>query len=132
MAQAGDYYEIVLKEAHLEWGSRGESRVNSPRHEEESYIQIPSREALKLEIQKGDIYQAVSSDGNFIGEVKASGSQGPNNAYAKQFQGYGNLRTIGHWLKTQLNAQPGDIVRVVFTSENEVTFNFIRQIHTSS
>jgi len=126
MPKAGDIFEVELKPAHIEWGTRGESREDLERSEWEAYIQISAPNAYSFNIMASTVFHAVSSDGQFNHDVLASGSQGPNLEYAKQFEGHHDLKVIGYWLKGYCNAKPGDAVRVEFKSPTDVLFTFIR------
>lgn len=126
MPDVGDWYEVELKEAHLKWGELGPSRRVVTRSYQEAYIQIPLSEARRLNILKAADYHAVSADGYLNHTVRATGSVNRYSPYAKQFQGKGDLKLIGRWLKDYLNAQVGDLVRVEFTSPFDVMFTFIR------
>jgi len=125
MPSAGDSFLVQLKPVHLGWGTIGASRVTNPRHQDEAYIPIPAKVARRYSILKGTDFTATSSDGLFNEQVKASGSTSANSPYAKQFQGKGNLKLIGQWLKNQKGAKPGDRVLVEFLSSTEVKFTHI-------
>lgn len=126
MPNTGDTFDVSLQSAHIQWGTRGPSRVGQGRSGKEAYIQISGPNARNFDIRKSTVFHAVSSDGQFNHDVLASGSQGPNLEYAKQFEGHGNLKLIGYWLIDYCDAKPGDIVRVEFTSPTDILFTFIR------
>jgi len=126
MPKAGDTFEVELKPAHIQWGTRGQSRIGQGRSNKEAYIPISIRNARRYNILQATVFHAKSADGYFDHDVLASGSQGDNYEYSKQFHGYGNLKLIGYWLKDYCNAKPGDRVRVEFTSPDDILFTFIR------
>ena len=65
-------------------------------------------------------YTCTSSDKHLSNVIlKASGSQGTDNLYAKQFQGSGNLKTIGSWY-SKIKAKVGDKIKVTFTSPTSI------------
>ena len=90
----------------------------------EGYVPIPLRFARLFSIYSGSIFNATSSDGFINTQVRASGSAGDNLEYAKQFQGSGDLKLFGYWFQ-HVNAQPGDIIQVHFTSSTDVVFTKI-------
>lgn len=121
MPVAGNVYQISLLPAHLRWGTLGDSRRRTPRSPLEAYVPIPLRFARLFSIYSGSIFNGSTSDGFFNTQVRASGSAGDNLEYAKQFQGSGDLKLFGHWFQ-HVNAQPGDIIRVEFTSPMDILF----------
>ncbi|MGE5403331.1 MAG: hypothetical protein ACM3PP_00125 [Candidatus Saccharibacteria bacterium] len=126
MPTAGDFYECTLKEAHLGWGELGPSREDHNRSELEAYIPISKNVAERLLIYKQVDYNGRSSDGFLNCTVRATGSRSAGDPFAKQFQTKGDLREMGRWLKGHCGAVPGDIVRVEFTSQNDVVFTYIQ------
>lgn len=133
MPVAGNGFTVTLKRAHLGWGIVGPSRQGGrKRHYMEAYIPIRLPDAKKFNIFTGVDYDAVSADGFINARVKASGSTGPNNAYAKQFAGLGNLKLLGYWLKGHCKASVGDQVHVEFLSSTKVMFTFIRLVPLGS
>lgn len=126
MPKAGDYYQCVLKEAHLNWGELGPSREEQNRSDLEAYIPISKKDAERLQIYKQTDYNGLSSDGFLNHIVRATGSRSSADLFAKQFQTKGDLEEMGRWLKDYCGAVPGDIVRVEFTSPNDVVFTYIR------
>lgn len=125
MPKAGDSFVVVLKEAHIEWGTRGDSRLGGGRSPKESYIPISLNNAKQYQVMKGTVYHGRSSDGYFNHAVLASGSQGDSLEYAKQFHGLGDLKLIGYWLIDYCQAKPGDQVLVEFTSPRDVMFTLL-------
>ena len=134
MPRCGDYYEVEIKEAHLDWGEyrHTESR---PRIYGEGYIKIPLKAAKELEIynsnKEGDklgrnIFNWTSSDGLYSGKLKAQGSSHAGDMYAKQFAENGDLKKIGKWYE-YCNANIGDSVKVEWVSEIEIRITYIRR-----
>lgn len=130
MAVTGDYFVIVLKNAHLEWGIR-RYKYTRNRIYGEGYIPIPGSVATRLDVYNSNninantIYNCNSVDGFLEGvQLKASGSKSKGDPYAKQFQGYNNLKLLGSWF-SNMNAQVGDRVRVEWVGPNDVTLELI-------
>jgi hypothetical protein len=131
MPSAGDVFYVRLKHAHLRWGTLGASRQVNQRSPLEAYVQIPVSDAEACTILPGTVFRGSSTDGFFNADVRASGSAKKRNnstgittKYAKQFQGSGNLKLFGHWYR-HVNAQPGDMIKVEFTSAHDVQFTKI-------
>ncbi|MGG4496599.1 hypothetical protein [Brevibacillus reuszeri] len=122
MPSAGDSFFIQLKPPHLRWGTLGDSRRYNQRSQFEAYVPIPLNFARQFSIYSGSILNGSTSDGFFSTQVRASGSAGDNLEYAKQFQGSGNLKLFGFWFR-HVNAKPGDLVKVDFTSPTDVVFS---------
>lgn len=129
MAQAGDFYTIELKLAHLKWG---EHRYTNSRGTVygEGYIAIPARIArsfdlLNLNGTNGDdipgknIFFCKSVDGLFEGTLRAQGNQESNSIYAKQFSGDKDLKAVGSWY-CRINAEVGDIIKVSWQSPYDI------------
>lgn len=124
MVRSGQSFEVILKEAHIGWGTHGNSRTGTnSRNEFETYLPISLSVARDLNILTGEIFSCVSSDGYFEGDLKASGSQGISNQFAKNLSKNGDLRALGYWLKDRIKANPGDRVRIEFTDENSVVIS---------
>jgi hypothetical protein len=121
MPSAGNSFVVRLKSSHLRWGTLGDSRKHNQRSRYEAYVQIPLHYARVYSIYSGSIFNGRTSDGFFSTQIRASGSAGDNLKYAKQFQGSGNLKLFGFWFQ-HVQAQPGDLVRVEFTSPTDVLF----------
>lgn len=111
MPRTGNYFDVVLQPAHLNWET--ESRSNTPRNRNEYELYIPIRivNARAYNIRKGEIFNCSSDDGYFEGPLKATGSQGPSKEYGKNFYKDGDLRTLGYWLKDRRHVNVGDIIR---------------------
>lgn len=125
MPKKGDSYTVTLKKSHIEWGSHRHTNTRELIYGE-GYIQIPAEYATKFDIFMSNNpnanieYTCTSSDGT-LSEVilKASGSQGKDNLYAKQFQGSGNLKTIGSWYN-KIKAKVGDKIKITFKSSTSI------------
>jgi hypothetical protein len=121
MPKKDDEFTVILKKAHIEWGTHRHTTTRDLTYGE-GYIQIPSKIATSLDIymsnKKGanTEYTCSLSDGTLNNVIlKASGSQGQNLEYAKQFQGSRNLKAVGDLYHT-INAQIGDKIKISFTS----------------
>ncbi|AND40652.1 MULTISPECIES: hypothetical protein [Bacillaceae] len=126
MPRSGQYFDVELKRAHLNWGTEGASRSVYRRNEYEVYIPISMDNARRYTIRPGELFHCTSADGFFHGPLKATGSQGKLLEYGKNFHKEGDLRALGYWLKDRHNAREGDIVRVEFTGENSILLQFLR------
>lgn len=133
MANAGDMYTIVLKEAHLDWGE-----YRNPTNREpisgEGYIPIPRQYAEAYDIYNSNhnvngygynMFYASSADG-YLQNVTllAQGSSEKGDIYAKQFSVQGHLKTIGSWY-THMGARPGNKVIVKWTSSDTIFLTLI-------
>ena len=128
MPKKGDEFTVTLKKAHIEWGTHRHTRTRDLIYGE-GYIQIPSNIATSLDIYMSNKtcanteYTCSSSDGTLKNVIlKASGSQGQNLEYAKQFQGSGNLKALGDWYHA-INAQIGDEIKISFTSPTDIVLS---------
>lgn len=126
MPQAGDHYTVILKKAHLQWGTHRHTSTRGFVYGE-GYLQIPRAVARRLNIFNSNnstatiIYNCNSVDGILDNvKIKASGSMVAGDTLAKQFQGNGNLQVFGSWY-SQINAKTGDKVVVIWTSPSDVT-----------
>ncbi len=126
LSRTGQSFDVVLKKAHLNWGTEGASRIIKKRNEYEVYIPISIHNAQKYNIKTGEIFDCSSDDGYFQGPLKATGSQGKKLDFGKNFYKEGDLRALGYWLKDRLKASEGDIVRITFTGENSMLLTFIK------
>ncbi|MCK2001038.1 hypothetical protein MZM54_06475 [[Brevibacterium] frigoritolerans] len=127
MNRSGNYFDVEMKKAHLNWGTEGASRTKKLRNPFEVYIPISMEFAKLYEIKTGEIFNCSSSDGYFQGPLKATGSQGNANEYGKNFYKDGDLRSLGYWLKDRLKAKIGDIVRIEFVDEHSILLTHIRR-----
>lgn len=136
MAQKGDFFEIVLQEAHADWGEHRHTSSRAKR-DGEGYIPIPKEYAVKYclynengtgkrDILGKNVFNCVSVDGRFCGMLKSQGNSESGDIYAKQFAGNNDLRAVGTWYK-KMNANIGDVVRVVFVSPTDIEIELIRK-----
>jgi len=124
MPIAGDHYSIVLKQAHINWGTH---RYTDTRDKisGEGYVPIPSQYARKFNIQKGSCFTAVFADGYPSFRMRAAGNAAADEILAKQFQGDGDLKAFGRWYAS-CNATIGDRVSVTFIDSNTVQFELCK------
>lgn len=130
MPNPNDSYVVTLKKAHLEWGTHRYTNTRD-RIYGEGYLQIPRHMAETLGIfnsnqNKEPIEYTCSSKDGFLKNVtlKASGSSTAGDVYAKQFQGSGNLKTLGEWYR-HINAQEGDQVEIFWVRPTEILISKI-------
>jgi len=130
MPKKDNEFTVILKKAHIEWGTHRHTSTRGLIYGE-GYIQISSKVATDLDIYMSNKvganteYTCNSSDGTLNNVIlKASGSQGQNLEYAKQFQGSGNLKALGDWYHA-INAQVGDKIKVLFTSPTDILLSKI-------
>ena len=130
MPKKDNEFTVILKKAHIEWGTHRHTSTRGSIYGE-GYIQISSKVATDLDIYMSNKvsanteYTCNSSDGTLNNVIlKASGSQGQNLEYAKQFQGSGNLKALGDWYYA-INAQVGDKIKVLFTSPTDILLSKI-------
>ena len=128
MADVGDSFISVLKQAHREWGTYRHTDTRSA-IEGEAYIAIPAKDAYRLNLmnEKGagqrdlwgiTLFHCESADGLFSGVLRAQGSQS-RPQFAKQFSADNNLRGIGSWYK-QIGAKDGDRIKVTWLSKTDI------------
>ena len=129
MAVSGNTYTVEVLAAHLNWGTHRYTNSRGLVYGE-GYIKIPRRYAESYDIYNsnhshGDIlginiFNCLSTDG-FLNNItiKATGSSYSGDIYAKQFQGNGNLQTIGDWYR-HVNANIGDIIEVTWVSNTDI------------
>lgn len=125
MAQAGDRYEVQLKEAHLDWGRYRHTNTRD-RISGEGYVQIPRQWAKEYDICIGDKFQAFFEDGYPSFVARASGNSRKGDVWAKQFQGDGDLKAFGRWFES-VGAGVGDFVVVTFAAADQVHFKLERR-----
>lgn len=135
MPRPGDTFTVQLSETHLDWGQYRNPTNRDP-IAGEGFIPIPKDTACSFDIYNSNwcqgnrdqlginIYNCTSVDGDFEGQLKAQGSSAAGDPYAKQFAARGDLKALGSWLAGR-NAQPGDRVRVTWTSATELTIEHI-------
>lgn len=126
MAEVGQF-EVTVKEAHIDWGEYRNPTNRNP-IPGESYVKIPSSEARRLDIRRGDTFIAHFRNGYPSMNVKASGN-GPCDGgiqYAKQFEGIGEgaCKAFTPWYHS-CDVQVGDHILVEIVSANEVLFSKI-------
>lgn len=118
MPNAGDSFSVILKEAHLRWGTHrytnSRDRING-----ESYIQIPVREAKRLDIKRGEIFECKSVDGLFCHPLKASGCAKKGSLLPKQFHSCNGLKILGNWYR-DIGAKIGDTIRITWVSKKNI------------
>ena len=126
MPNTNDSYIIILKKAHLEWGTYRHTSTRGTIYGE-GYLPIPRKISVRFNIFNSNQpnanieYQCNSVDGSLLGAVlKASGSSRQGDIYAKQFQGSGNLKLIGDWFHS-VNAQVGDRVKLYWNTPINIT-----------
>ncbi len=125
MPKVGDSYTVTLHKAHLEWGAHRHTNTRGIVLGE-GYFQIPAAIARELDIYNSNninannIYTCSSADG-FLDNVslKACGCARAGDFHAKQFEGNGNLQTIGTWYD-QVGAQEGDEITLTWTSPTNI------------
>lgn len=132
MPIAGNFYIVKLKKAHLEWGTHRYTGSRGLVYGE-GYIHLPKDYAELFKVYNSNysitglgynIFNCVSADGFFSGEVKAAGCRKAGEIYAKQFEGHGNLKALGQWY-AYCNAQVGDHVEVKWTSPYNIVIRYI-------
>lgn len=126
MAKVGKY-EVIVKEAHIDWGEY-RNPTNRNFISGESYVKIPSKDARRLNIKRGDIFTAYFQNGYPSMRVKASGN-GPYDGeiqFAKQFEGIGKgaCKAFTPWYHS-CDIRVGDRILVEIISRNEVVFSKI-------
>ncbi|WP_097028591.1 hypothetical protein [Clostridium peptidivorans] len=124
MPQAGDSYTVVLKEAHLNWGTHRYTYTRD-RIYGEAYIQIPLGVARSIGILRGAVFNCTSTDGQFNHPLRAAGCCTAGAIHAKQFQGDGDLKVLGTWLHGYCGANVGDRIEVTWTSPNDIVLRYI-------
>lgn len=135
MAKRGDSYIVSLKPSHLAWGTHRytDTRDTIPG---EGYIPIPSEVArdLNLQNQNGtggldilgvNIFNCVSVDEHFRGQLKAQGNHYAGDIFAKQFSGNDDLKALGDWFNI-LDAKVDDEVKVSWVSDIDIEIELIK------
>ncbi len=129
MPKKGDSFIVILKSAHLGWGTYRHTDTRDPIYGE-GYIQIPRKYAESFHIynvnQPGanTRYFCTAVNGYFSGVLLAQGCSKAGDVYAKQFAEEGNLKGIGSWYKS-VGAVEGGKVRVTFTSFNSLAIEYL-------
>ena len=119
MPNSGDRYRVVLREAHLLWGTHSRTGSRS-RSEYEAYIPIPLQEAHRLELFQGKVFGAYDQNGKLICSLLAGGSQGTDGRYGKNFSSKGDLKVLGMWLHDQCKAKAGDSIELTWIDNKTV------------
>lgn len=136
MAKQGDMYEVMLNVSHLDWGNHRYTHTRE-RIDGERYLPIPRDRAREFNILNSNgtfgedifgknLFNCKSSDGNFTAVLKAQGCSRRGDIYAKQFSVCGDLKQLDLWYEN-VDAQPGDIVRVEWISETEIILTLFKQ-----
>lgn len=122
MNLTGKYFDVILKDIHLKWGTLG-NKDGYPRnrHELEVYIPIPSKIAKEFNLLRGQCFNVQNCDF----QLRVSGSQGENKAFGKNFESAGNLKLLGEYLKQQLNLYPGSKIRIKWISQETINISKI-------
>lgn len=121
MATTGDFFTVELLPVHLNWGTTSTDGTRN-RHPDETYIPISIDVARSLNLINDGTEFYVQ--GQYF-SVKATGTQGTNNIYGKNLTSSNGLRPLGVYLKSTLNSHPGDIIRVEWISNTEVSITLI-------
>ena len=133
MAQAGDTYTVILKEAHLDWGE-----YRNPTNREpvsgEGYIPIPKKYAVKYNIFNSNslktglgynLFYASSVDGYLQNvELLAQGCSEAGDIYAKQFSVKNDLKAIGQWYRS-CGATTSNSIKVTWISPNKILLEIL-------
>lgn len=133
MPQAGDTIIATLNRASLEWGTFRTKNTRN-RIAGERYIPISRSDARRVRLYNSNyrnelgvnIFNAVSTDGIFRGQIKAAGCSKANDIFAKQLQGNGNLKALEPWL-TLCRARPGDQIMITWVTTTDIKLTFIPQ-----
>ena len=125
MPKEGDSYTVIIQRAHMEWGTHRHTNTRGVVFGE-GYFQIPASVARDLDIYNSNnedannIYSCSSSDGHLNdASLKACGCSHAGDIHAKQFEGNGNLQTLGTWYD-QIGAQEGDKITLTWTSPTNI------------
>ena len=129
MAKAGDTYTITLKKTHLEWGTHRYTGSRGSIYGE-GYIPIPSHCAYSFGLKNGNatnkrgilgvnLFNCISRDGAFHGQLKSQGCSSAGVIYAKQFSANNDLKALGAWYAI-INARVGDQIKVTWVSATDM------------
>ena len=132
MPNAGDTFEVEIKEAHLGWGTNPPRRTQTrPTRNNEAYIKIPKDIARRFDVHNSNdneantLYDVECVNGAQInGQLLAQGCSSAGDIYAKQFSVQGNLQELNRWY-TSVNAEVGGRVRVSFTTPTSLSLEYI-------
>ena len=134
MANTGDSYTIVLKRAHLSWGTHRYTNTRDVVYGE-GYIPIPRKYAQRFNVFNSNrtggsdvlgqnIFNYKSSDDSFSGTLKAQGNSKAGDIFAKQFSANDDLKVLGSWF-AHINAQVHDRIKVTLTSPTDIVIEKI-------
>ena len=134
MANRGDWYEVELKQAHLEWGTHrytdsrgivyGEVYLAIPRNTAEQFKIFNSNGTNGIDCWGQNIFACYSSDGMYEGVLRAQGNSYAGDVYAKQFSEDKNLKGIGGWYQS-VGATVGGRVRVQWISPDTIEITYL-------
>ncbi|KAA9179315.1 hypothetical protein F6X86_05295 [Enterococcus durans] len=117
MDRTGKYFDVILKDAHLNWGRKGITNgLPRNRHKLESYIPICSQVAKELLLIRGQRFNVYGCDF----QLRVSGSQGKDKRYGKNFESAGNLKLLGEHLKQKLHLYPESKIRIEWIDSNTI------------
>jgi len=125
MPVLGDTYTVELRDNHIGWGEV-RNTDSRPEIRRETYIQIPSEDAYRIGILRGQTFNFQTADRSFTGVLRASGNQ-HRDEFAKQFHTDGALQELANWLLDICNAKAGDFVNVTWVSDTNIELS-----HTST
>jgi hypothetical protein len=135
MPNKGDFFIVKLGETHVSWGTQRYTD-SRPLINFERYIPIPASEARRLKIYNSNYtsnkvdelgincFYAESFDGNFKGQIKATGCAKAGDVYAKNLSGKGNLKAFSEWFE-KMKVGVGTQIRIEWLSSTEVLFTII-------
>ena len=129
MANTGNTFTITLKQAHLNWGTHRYTNSRGVVYGE-GYIPIPTLYAQRYNIVNSNatggrdvlgqnIFNCISADGFFTGQLKAQGNNAAGDIFAKQFSANNDLKALGTWF-AHINAQVNDTIKVTWTSPTDI------------
>lgn len=133
MPISGDFYEVEIKDVHMNWGTKRTTK-NRNALAGEGYIPIPNKKAQQIDIRNSNalkntqpktreqlgvnLFNCYDKDG-FVGILKAQGSSRKGYTYPKQFSAFKDLKVIGTWFQKN-KVVAGDKIRVSWTSPTEI------------
>lgn len=133
MPKKGDFYEVVIKDVHMNWGTK-RTTINRKSVAGEGYIPIPANKAEQIGVNNSNalkktqprireqlgvnLFDCYDKNG-FVGKLKAQGSSRKGYIYPKQFSAFGDLKVIGSWFRNN-KVSAGDKIRVSWTSPTEI------------
>lgn len=134
MANKGDTYTVILDVAHLGWGTHRYTTTRPP-ISGERYLPIPRADAIRIGIYNSNatngndvlgqnIFNCTSVDGFFNAVFKSQGCSEAGDIYAKQFSVNDDLQALDVWYR-HINAQPGDVIKVTWTSSIDIVIEKI-------